>query len=159
MSLENLKSKSGKEIIAYLQGVEFKKDPMEATPEGLGRLLEAAVEGDPEKFIDVVDEFKKEIDCTYVSHFFSGLRESFKKKSYFKWEPVLSLAEWVVGQPRDSGSRYGYWADRHDADKDWRNSRKYIADLLTHGFKEGEGELPLELKDLVRDILLPLTGC
>jgi hypothetical protein len=82
------------------------------------------------------------LDPTFVRFFFSGLATALKEHRPFTWDPVLSLAQWVLDQPREiAGRRTGLM----EAEESWQWTRGAIADLLDSGLNQRdakEGELP-----------------
>jgi hypothetical protein len=108
--------------------------PEDPSPEGLGRILEGAVEKDPSGFAEVATEFA-DLDADYVRGLLGGLEKATKEKKAFPWEPVLELCEQVVAldsQPRDGDT---------EAPRNWL--RKTTVSLLSNGLNQGEAEIPL----------------
>lgn len=126
----------------------------EPSPEGLGRVLASVVAEDPTRFASAAVSYR-ELDPTYVRALLSGLRDSLRQQQKaFAWAPVLQLCQWVVEQPREIPNRQ---VSDFDADPDWGWTRKAIADLLFAGFEDGQGTIPIDLRDKVWSILKPLT--
>ncbi len=114
----------------------------EATAEGAGQKLAAAVEARLDEFVAVAGEFRR-LDPTYVRSFFNAVSSALKAKRSFEWQPVLELAAWVTAQPREIPDRKG--GGHFIADPDWGWSRDAIIDLLETGFADKlPGRLPYE---------------
>lgn len=126
--------------------------PESPTPEGLGRILSAAVAADPARFAAEATEFIGS-EPTYVRGVLSGISEAAKGGSEVPWDPVLTLCAWVVAQPRAPTDAIDTW----DHDPHWGWARKQVADLLSQGFGEGDAEIPQEHSARVWDILEALA--
>jgi hypothetical protein len=151
---DELKAMSVDEIVEFLKrwrppGNVF----TEPSPEGLGRVLSSVVAEDPGRFAADAPKFQ-ELDPTYVRAVLSGLRNALSQGRPFDWEPVFDLCEWVLSQPREIPGRQ---VRTMDADPDWGWTRKTIADLLSAGFEEHPGGIPIGLRRRVWAILKPLT--
>jgi hypothetical protein len=127
----------------------------EATAEGAGQKLAAAVEGRLDDFVAAAGEFKR-LDPTYVRSFFNAVTSALKRKRTFEWQPVLELAASVTAQNREIPGRKG--GGHFVADPDWGWSRDAIIDLLETGFDDQlPGRLPYNLRTLVWIVLQPLA--
>jgi hypothetical protein len=127
----------------------------EATAEGAGQKLAAAVQDRLEEFVAVAGEFRR-LDPTYVRSFFGALTSALKAERTFAWQPVLELAAWVTAQPREILGRKG--GGHFVADPDWGWSRDAIIDLLTSGFDEKlPGRFTSDLRSMVWTVLRPLS--
>jgi len=123
--------------------------------EGLGQQLTSLVKAEPDRLIPEARLFEG-LEPIYVQALFSGVRDLVREKNKIAWGPILDLARWVVGQPRESvglGHEEGY----PEGDRDWGWTRKAIADLLSAGFEAGAGEISFELRDAAWEVLEPLT--
>jgi hypothetical protein len=116
-------------------------------------VLSSVVAEDPGRFAAEPAKFK-ELDPTYVRAVLSGLRNALSQGRPFDWERVFVLCEWVLSQPREIQGRQ---VRTMDADPDWGWTRKAIADLLSAGFKDHPGAIPIGLRQKVWAILKPLT--
>jgi hypothetical protein len=107
--------------------------PEDPSPEGLGRILEAAVEKDPSGFAEIATEFA-DLDPDYVRGLLGGLAKAAREKKPFPWGPVLGLCERVVAaEPlRDDGDT--------EAPRNWL--RRTSVSLLSDGLSESEAEIP-----------------
>jgi len=151
---EDLKAMSVAEIVEFLRAwIPPKSVFGEPSPEGLGRVLSLVVAEEPERFASEAVRFQG-LDPTYVRAFLSGLRESLKHQRSFDWETVLDLCQWVLAQPREIEGRR---VERMEADPDWGWTRKAIGALLSDGFCDGPGSIPIHLREKVWHILKPLT--
>jgi len=112
---------------------EGSEDP---SPEGLGRVLEGAVEKDPAGFAEIAADFA-ELDPDYVRGLLSGLAKAAREKVAFAWKPVLDLCEQVVAR-ETAGAESG----DEDAPANWL--RRSIVSLLSDGFNDADAEIPFE---------------
>jgi len=149
---DELKKMSIEEIVKFLITWVPPENPIgEPSPEGLGRVLSAAVADDPDRFASEATRFKG-LDPTYVRALLSGLREALEEDKTYEWAPVLELCQWVVDQPSEiPGRRIREW----DADPDWCWTRRAIAHLLSTGFEKNS--IPIDFRERVWAILEPLT--
>ena len=125
----------------------------EPSPEGLGRVLSSVVAEDPQRFASEAEKFR-DLEPTYVRTLLSGLRDALKQGRRFEWKPVLGLCKWVIAQPREIPDRQ---VQEIDADPDWGWTRKAIADLLSAGFEDHPGGIPIDIRQRAWAILKPLT--
>lgn len=153
-SAEELKAMSIPDIVEFLKTWRPPEHVLfRPSPEGLGRVLSSVVAQDPGPFAVEAKRFQG-LDPTYVRAVLSGLRDALKQGGAFDWEPVLVLCGWVLSQPRDTPGRR---VERMEADPGWGWTRKAIADLLSAGFGDGPGNIPIGLREKVWHILKPLT--
>ena len=151
---EDLKAMSVAEIAEFLKAWTPPESLFgEPSREGLGRVLSSVVADEPERFASVAPQFQG-LDPTYVRALLSGLEKSLKHHKTFDWMPVLDLCQWALAQPRQIEDRR---VEQMDADPDWGWTRKTIAPLLSVGFDEGPGSIPIHLREKVWQILKPLT--
>ncbi|HDD52504.1 MAG TPA: hypothetical protein ENF32_00330 [Thermosulfidibacter takaii] len=151
---EELKAMSVEEIVEFLKTWMPPRDIFgEPSPEGLGRELSSVVMEDPARFATAAQSFQG-LDPTYVRALIFGLHESLKQQKTFDWASVLQLCQWVVEQPREIPGRQ---VKHMDADPDWGWTRKAIADLLSTGFEDRPGTIPIDLREKVWRVLQPLT--
>lgn len=141
------------EVLAFLRDWSPTPGPYESTPEGLGRILADVIGRDPAGYVGIVDGFRA-VDPTFVRFFFSGLETAVKDSRAFAWAGVLSLAEWVVVQPREIAGRQKALME---ADPSWQWTRGAIASLLELGLQERTTELEYEHRDVLWKIIAPLT--
>lgn len=147
-----LKTMTVLEIVEFLTNWVPPDDLFASSLDRLGRVFSSVVSQDPERFVNETNRFKG-LDPTYVRALLGGLREALKQNRTFPWEPILDLCHWVVQQPREITSTQ----NRNNADADWGYTRKSIADLLSTGFDETSGNIPIELRETVWDILRQLA--
>jgi len=138
-------------LAAWIPGANM----FEATAEGAGQKLAASVLGRLDEFVAAADEFRR-LDPTYVRSFFNAVPSALKAERTFAWQPVLQLAAWVTGQPREIPGRKA--GGHFVADPDWGWSRDAIIDLIEAGFDEKlPGRFTPDLRTLVWTVLRPLT--
>ncbi|MBT9260256.1 MAG: hypothetical protein KM310_10995 [Clostridiales bacterium] len=154
-SVDELKAMSVQEIVEFLKTWRPPDNAFcEPSPEGLGRVLSSVVAQDPGPFAVEAKRFQG-LDPTYIRAVLSGLRDALKQGGTFDWEPVLDLCGWALSQPRESPGRQV--GEEMEADLDWGWTRKTIADLLSTGFDDGPGSIPIRLRVKVWHILKPLS--
>ena len=142
------------QIVTYALSWTPDPDMFSSTPEGLGRNITALVTQRPTDFASVALRFR-ELDPTYVRSLIAGLTDAIKQDQPFDWNPVLELAGWVTGRPREIAGRKG---EMFVTDPDWGWTRDAIIDLLRAGFEGKRGKLPYESRELVWRILFALTN-
>ncbi|MEW6724485.1 MAG: hypothetical protein AB1331_06145 [Bacillota bacterium] len=154
-SADELKAMSVEEIVEFLKTWRPPDNAFrEPSPEGLGRVLSSVVAQDPGPFAVEAKRFQG-LDPTYIRAVLSGLRDALKQGGAFDWEPVLDLCGWALSQPRETPGRQV--GEEMEADPDWGWTRKAIAGLLSAGFDDGPGSIPIRLREKVWRILKPVT--
>jgi hypothetical protein len=126
--------------------------PESPSPEGLGRILEQVVAEDAPEYAAAAEEFTG-LEATYVRAVVSGLESAAKKGVVSPWDPVLTLCEWIVSQPRSPADR----SDDHERDPHWGWARKAVASLLSQGFAEGPTAVPFDERPRVWALLAELA--
>jgi len=152
-SVHELEAMSISELLEYLRTWQPAGDPVDPSPEGLGRQVCALVTLRPDGFARAASHLEG-LDPTYVRAVFSGLRDALKQKRRFDWHPVLALAKWAVKQPREIPGRVNRYLD---LDPGWGWTRKAIADLISTGTETEVGRIPLDLRDEVWSVLETLA--
>lgn len=130
-----------------------------ATPVGLGRVLEALVAEDNNKYAEGIGLFLDEnIDPTYIRHLISGFSLALENNKSLPYESVFTLCKWVVDQPRDILERVilAGLRDNLDIDLNWRNARSEIARLMERIFHD-DMNFPFDLRDKAWAIIGHLT--
>lgn len=122
------------------------------TPEGLGRVLAGVIQESPARYADVAVQFEV-LEPTYVRALLSGLADSAKSDKSFAWDPVLSLCQWVVGQPAPDLAV----SEDLDRDADWTLTRRQITELLSRGLAEGASEVDIAERSRVWELLAVLA--
>jgi hypothetical protein len=128
-TLEELGQLGPDGVVAFLRAWQPTAGERESTPEGLGRVLERLIATDPAPYVERAEQFQA-LDPTFARFFFSGIETAVKGEKAFAWEPVLSLAAWVVAQPREIPGRKKALME---ADESWQWTRGAIATLLEYG--------------------------
>jgi hypothetical protein len=138
-------------VVAFLHAWAAPHGHLVDTPEGLGRVLGEVISHNPSGYVEHAMDFSA-LDPTFVRFFFSGLETALKEHRQFTWLSVLSLAQWVLAQPREiAGRRTGLM----EADESWQWTRGAIADLLDDGLNQREAK-PNE-RNRVWSIIKPIT--
>lgn len=153
-SVEDIGALPVADLIAFLRDWKPSGDPFEASMEGLGRQLAAAVEANPDRYAQDADKFK-ELDPTYVRSLLDGFENALKKEANFPWAMVLELCEYVMARPVESDVESDQSA-LGERDPGWRWARGSVADLLEEGF--GREAIPIEERDRVWALLSKLTA-
>lgn len=133
-SVEQVLEMGAAGTLEALRAWEPEYGPEKPSPEGLGRILEGAVEKDAQGFAEIATEFAP-LAPDYVRGLLGGLAKAAKEKTAFSWEPVLDLCERVVAaEPEASG-------DEVDAPTNWL--RRTTVSLLSDGLNKSEAEIPI----------------
>lgn len=141
------------ELTDWLRAWQPSDDFMAPSPEGVARNLERVVTNDPRKFADHGALFSG-LDPTYLRGLISGLREAAKNEEPFDWTQPLSLCTWIVDQPETPDGGELINQERGHA---WRNLRQEVAQLLDAGLSRGPAAIPSDFRDVVWNVLRPLT--
>jgi hypothetical protein len=152
---QDLSTMSTDELRSYLVNWQPKKEDLDlhASPEGLGRQISELVLSASERYAQAASQFEG-LDPTYIRSFLQGFRDALGQSKSFAWEPILSLCEWVVGQPQHLEGRS---VDRWNADPDWGWTRRTIASLLGSAFQQGAVTLPYQYRQKAWKVLSVLT--
>jgi hypothetical protein len=150
---EDLRSRTVAELVDFLKTWLPPQDEEAPSPEGLGRQISEIVTQEPDRFAQEATLFCG-LDPTYVRALLTGLRNAVTNKKKLPWESSLALCAWVLSQPREIPGRA---VRAFDADPNWEETRKAIANLLWVGMAQGTANLPLEHRKKIWDIVLPLS--
>jgi hypothetical protein len=154
LTLENIQAMEPVKLIEHLRDWVPSQDWGAPTPEGLGRLVTAAVADDPTRYTRVLDALSG-IEATYVRSFLEGLRQGAESKKLFEWGPALNLATQAVCSPWSTPPPSG---PGHDRDSDWSSTRRAIAAMIETGLQSGASEIPIWFRETVWRILEPLAN-
>jgi hypothetical protein len=121
--------------------------------EGLGRTFGGVVAARARDFAMEASRLAG-ADPTYVRELFSGLEGALKQGEPFPWEEPLRLALWVSQQPFEPDEEVSY----RDRDPGFRWCRRQISSLLRAGLSAKDNGVPIELRDLVWEILARLVN-
>jgi hypothetical protein len=139
------------QVIEALREWSPEPGPQNASPEGLGRILESVIAAKPTDFAAMSSEFVG-LDATYVRAFLAGLTQAAKSERPFDWEPVIALCGWVLTQTGDQESHINMSRDPH-----WGWARKQVASLLSQGFAQGPAEAPRSQREAIWNLLAALA--
>lgn len=148
---EGLLSKSNIEIINIISGYKPTGEFPNASPNGLYRTFQSAVELSPTKFTQNLKPFQIQ-NYHMLSSLFNGLEEAWKQKRDILWENVIDFTLKLIQEnwfwkPTDIDR------DRHYNYYDWTLSA--IGDLLQEGCKIDDWAFPEKLhKDIEKIITL-----
>lgn len=128
-----------------LRAWEPKGGSEDPSPEGLGRILEGAVEEAAPGFAEIATEFA-DLDPEYVRGLLGGLAQAAKKGVVFPWKPVLDLCEQVAAKPQVKDGEL-------NPRMNWL--RKTTMSLLSKGLDEGDAEIPPAERSRVWQLIEP----
>jgi hypothetical protein len=149
---DDLKAMSGEELVTYLR--EWRtRDIFEASPEGLGRALAAAVAADAPRYSAEAHGFEG-LEPVYVRSFLEGIAEGVRANAAIDWLAVLDLCASAVAQPRGSDDQ-----DKRDFETDphWGWTRGTIARVLQSGCEGRPNAIPFNQRRMVWDIIAVLV--
>jgi hypothetical protein len=160
-SVDDLQQMGPAAVVEFLRTWAAPRGTFVDTPEGLGRVLGDAIARNPAGYVAQARAFQG-LDPTFVRFFFSGLETALKEHRTLEWAPVLSLAQWVLAQPREIPGRK---SDLMEADESWQWTRGGIASLLEDGLNQREPQpgqpvqspIPFNERERVWSILEPIT--
>lgn len=152
--IKKLHKEKTDKLINYLMQWEKPDDLNEKTVEGLSKLVGVIVKEYPKKNVSKAKKFNV-ILPPYIDEFISILKEAIKNNKTFPWLPVLQLCKWVVNQDRDNIPDY---KSEYPNNPGWGWTLKNIADLIENGLINKNNEIPYEFKNIVWEILEPLTN-
>lgn len=153
---EQLKEMSPEDVVKFLKDWQPPaNDPLDHSREGTGRQLTAEISSDPNKWTGSAKSFVT-LDATYVRSFLSGFRESLKQDKKFDWKPILEICQTVLNKPVEIKGRKE--STLFGDDPDWSWSRNTIVDLITEGFSDHAGKLPIEFRKEAWKIVGDLTN-
>ena len=142
-----------KKLVLELKEWKPSGKSMDPSPEGLSRNLSEAIKINIDKYKHSASSFKG-LPPTYIRGMIQGLRDSISKLDDQSWSDIIVLSEWVLTQEYDIETEID---DDSDEDPGWSWCRKSIASLLGAGFKKGDGQIPITLKDNVWGLVKALT--
>jgi hypothetical protein len=133
-SAEELRELQPDGLIEFLRNWSSDGNWNSPSPEGLGRALSAMLATEPDR-LAVHADLLRGLDPTYVRSAIEGFREAVKEGKTIAWDPILTLGEWIVSQPREI---VGRTVNRGDSDPDWSWTRSAIAGLMHEGLQKDE---------------------
>ncbi len=119
---------SAAEVISFLRSWEPRESMNAPSAEGVGQQLQAAAKTRPGEFASAAGEYEG-LRRTYVHSLLRGLGEATREGVRFDWPPVLSLATWVVEQPRGENNEVPFRRE----ELTWEGAREAIARLMIDG--------------------------
>ena len=148
-------------VVAFLRAWEAPSGYLVDTSEGLGRVLGEVISHNPSGYVEHAMNFLA-LDPTFVRFFFSGLELALKEHRPFTWSHVLSLAQWVLAQPREIAGRR---TRIMEADESWQWTRGAIASLLNDALNQRDATpdepptapIPFDERNRVWSIIETLT--
>jgi hypothetical protein len=149
LTKEDIKNKTGLEIVHFLKTWKPAQDFFGPSIEGLARILSEAVSEDPSKYIEMLPEFKT-LHLIYICSLIEGLKEAARKGNPFAWNLPVSFCQDALAaskstKPDLEGKRY-----------DWDSVKRSTADLLEEGLRSKTVPLPFELREATWKVLKSL---
>jgi hypothetical protein len=151
---KELGSMDPRELVSYLREWKWDGSPEGPSPEGLARELATAIAANPAKFASEAKLLATVEEPTYIRGFISGFGQAAKEGKEFSWEPVLILAKWALSEDHCVEQRP---KSVFEIDPDWTFARIEVARLLSDTLESDKAAPPFELRQLVWDVLEPLT--
>jgi hypothetical protein len=142
-----------KELVQELKAWKAGGKSMDSSPEGLSRNLSEAIKTNIDKYKHSASMFKG-LPATYIRGLFQGFRDNLTNLDHHSWSEIIDLSEWVLSQENDVEVERDIDSGE---DPSWSWCRKTMANLLNEGFKKGEGQIPITLKDNVWSLVKVLT--
>lgn len=149
LSLQEIEQMPENDLLIFLQEWTEPGGWASPTPEGLGRTLSAAVFQNPTRFASLTPHLR-ECEPTYLRGVFHGFEQCSRDGKLFSWPPVLELAQWVVDHHAGESDSRVVALNR---DPGWGWTRKTIASLVSYGFNDRQGEIPISLRSNVWALL------
>src|SRR5262245_18237390 len=98
--MDEMRAMTTEDLIRFLGSWRPAGEFRSPTPEGLARCFEELEKNEPARFAERSRSLQ-EVDPTYVRAFFAGLAAAIGAGTEFAINPALSLAKWVLDQPRE----------------------------------------------------------
>lgn len=153
MTVDEINEIDIKKLVIELKEWNPSGKSMAPSPEGLSRTLSEAIKTNIDRYKHVASLFKG-LPPTYIRGILQGFRDNLSNIDHQSWPEIIDLSEWVLSQEYDVEAECDLDSDE---DPGWSWCRKTIASLLDAGLKKGEGQIPIDLKEKVWDLILQLT--
>ncbi len=144
-----IRSASMEELVELLNAWRSPGGIGTPTVAGLQRKLTEVVASEPGRFSENAPALRN-LRPAYLGAIAAGLRQAVRGGVAFSWRPVLELYREMASRsqepPQDSSA------------SGWITAAREATRLLAAGFGQGQSQIPIELRSLVWEILLPLTG-
>jgi transcriptional regulator with XRE-family HTH domain len=134
------------DLIEHLRTFRGTESLIGPNAEGLAATLQQLATAEPDRFAPVAERFTV-VAPTYISALLSGLWDAGRQGHVFSWQRVVELCSWAARQ-REPGD------ESPTSPTGWM--RRKVADLLVFGLAEGDAQIPINLREQVREALLPL---
>ena len=144
-SVDELRSMSIDEFIAFLSSWESSESWEEPSKEGLCQNITQVVLSDPNTFALESEKFQG-LDSDYIRALITGFDQATTQRIAFSWEHVFNLCLWVMEQ-----SSGGHAVD------DWHYTRRDIVELILTGLSSSENGIPYDMRSVAWGIIEPLT--
>lgn len=154
MTVDEINEQDVDALVQSLKEWQPSGESMDHSSEGLSRNLSEAIKTKIDKFKHSAFLFK-DLPPTYVRGVFQGFRDNHSKLDEHSWPGIIDLSEWVLSQDYDTEAEQEVRGS--DEDPGWSWCRKAVASLLDSGLKKGEGQIPIDLKEQVWQLILTLT--
>lgn len=150
---DDLRAMAVPDLVEMLRTWSPERGPEAPSPEGLGRVLAAVIEGNPAPYAESARQFVG-LDPTYVRTLLEGLREAAKKGQRFPWSPVIDVMEWLLRQPMGTREQDPGWEER---DPGWGWARTAACRLISAGLQPTESRIPFEARERVWRLIATLV--
>jgi hypothetical protein len=139
---------SDDDLLSFLRS--WRPDPREFRmgKEGLRLALVQAVEGNPDRFVDLSERLR-ELEPTFVRGVVDGLVQASKNDKAFPWEGALAIAEWCAAKEPGVAED---WNAHAEQDRNWGSTHGSVLDLINVGLAGG-GLRPEPLREQAIRIL------
>jgi hypothetical protein len=151
---EDVLTKSNAEIVKYFH--EFKPTDSWAEPNilGLSEVFGLAVQNNPEKFVNEIEEYQ-EIYYPYAYQLLHSLTAAWNDKKTFDWAKVLNFAKGYISSQKFIKDELKLNNDGRNVERIWVEEE--IADLIKAGVSVDAFAYDASLLPLTKEILSILT--
>ncbi len=152
VDISKLREMNVLDFIGYLRDFEPSDDPIANEYEGLCIQIQNLVSDNPQKYAHLSNMFKG-LDPDFISAVIEGFTQAIDRKCSFSWPEILELCFWVIQQERDAPVRKGRYAQKSPG---WEWTRNRVLRLLSRGLENKDSPISMELRDRIKDIIIPL---
>lgn len=155
ISVDDLIEKSNEEIVDILRSFKPTDSWDGPSVEGLARVLEKAVEKEPERFADQISLYTN-LPYAYLFSIFHGFIQAHEKKEDFNWENILDFCLLNLNDPEFISGNLVLQEDRRKSSV--ANAVEAIADLMSAGTKSDKNSFDLTLLPKAKEIIQLLAN-
>lgn len=154
ISVDDLIEKSNEEIVDILRSFKPTDSWDGPNVEGLAKVLEQAVENEPDRFADRIDIYVN-LPYTYLFSIFHGFIQAHEKNKDFHWESVLDFCLLNLNNPDFKSGNLIFPEDRRRVSE--VSVVQAIADLISTGTKNDKNSFDLALLPKAKEIIQSLA--